>query len=633
MRRGGGMGALCPDRCRAEHDEWSFVRHTSTLIQFALTNPNLNLTTPSNSRLPELYAALGRDLDVMEPKLPEDVYKMHLVEGRVPTGGQGKEGAAGCFWGCVGENAVGKAVTVHFSTWWEIVVEPVPVSFRPGPRRLLYPCQSSPLQGKMPLLTAIPPPQLHPQGPAVDSARANLSATFVNGLVNAGFGKDKLVTPGVEDDAVHWVFKNKDHGKLSAAASLGLVMLWDLEGGLPAIDRFLYSNDPHVVAGALLGIGVLSCGVADEVDPALAILSEYVGGAEAWPRIGAALGLGVAYAGRGRADVADLLAPMVADPDTPMEATVAAALGLGLAFAGRAHGGAVEAALQALMLRGEAELAHPFGTMLALALGLLFLRTGEAVEATLEVVRTLPPALAEPTLATLRACAYAGTGDVLHVQALLAIAGGAGGGAEGAAGAGGGAAPATAAAAGAKAPPALQSTIAVLGVAMVASGEELGTAMAYRALEHLLQYGEPSVRWGCVLFPEGQGWSPECPCAPEGAHTNPCETTPPPSQARRAAGPGPAQRVQPRGGCDGHAVSAEPRRGCRRGRLGGACPGLRGRRHQQRAPGRHPARALLLLPQGAHAAVHRAPGPGPDPHGQGPAHPGPLPRRPRPALG
>lgn len=124
MRRGGGMGALCPGRCRAEHDKWSFVRHTSTFIQFALTNPHLNLTTPSNSRLPELYAALGRDLDVMEPKLPEDVYKMHLVEGRVPTGGQGKEGVAGCFWGCVGENAVGKAVTVHFlpggKSWWSL---------------------------------------------------------------------------------------------------------------------------------------------------------------------------------------------------------------------------------------------------------------------------------------------------------------------------------------------------------------------------------------------------------------------------------------------------------------------------------------------------------------------------------
>ena len=34
-----------------------------------------------------------------------------------------------------------------------------------------------------------------PAGPAVDSARANLAATFVNAFVNAGFGADKLLTP------------------------------------------------------------------------------------------------------------------------------------------------------------------------------------------------------------------------------------------------------------------------------------------------------------------------------------------------------------------------------------------------------------------------------------------------------
>jgi len=50
--------------------------------------------------------------------------------------------------------------------------------------------------------------------------------------------------------AVHWIFKNKDHGKTAAAASLGLIALWDVEGGLPQIDKFLYSKDPHVVAGA-----------------------------------------------------------------------------------------------------------------------------------------------------------------------------------------------------------------------------------------------------------------------------------------------------------------------------------------------------------------------------------------------
>ena len=36
----------------------------------------------SNSKLSEHFLALARDLDVMEPKQPEDVYKTHLVDGR-----------------------------------------------------------------------------------------------------------------------------------------------------------------------------------------------------------------------------------------------------------------------------------------------------------------------------------------------------------------------------------------------------------------------------------------------------------------------------------------------------------------------------------------------------------------------
>ena len=48
---------------------------------------------------------------------------------------------------------------------------------------------------------------------------------------------------------MHWIFKNKDHGKMSATASLGTVLLWDVEGGLPQIDRFLYSTDNQVGVG------------------------------------------------------------------------------------------------------------------------------------------------------------------------------------------------------------------------------------------------------------------------------------------------------------------------------------------------------------------------------------------------
>ena len=39
-----------------------------------------------NSQLSEQYLQLARDLDVMEAKTPEDVYKSHLVEGRAGDG-------------------------------------------------------------------------------------------------------------------------------------------------------------------------------------------------------------------------------------------------------------------------------------------------------------------------------------------------------------------------------------------------------------------------------------------------------------------------------------------------------------------------------------------------------------------
>ena len=33
---------------------------------------------------------------------------------------------------------------------------------------------------------------------------------------------------------------------MSAAASLGLILLWDVEGGLSEIDKFLYASEDHI---------------------------------------------------------------------------------------------------------------------------------------------------------------------------------------------------------------------------------------------------------------------------------------------------------------------------------------------------------------------------------------------------
>lgn len=81
----------------------------------------------------------------------------------------------------------------------------------------------------------------------------------------------------------------------------------------------------------------------------------------------------------------ELLVPLVTDTDVKIDVAGFAALSLGLVFTSTCNGEAIDAILQALMLRGELELSSPFAKFLALGLGLLFLGRQEAVEATVEV--------------------------------------------------------------------------------------------------------------------------------------------------------------------------------------------------------------------------------------------------------
>ena len=78
----------------------------------------------------------------------------------------------------------------------------------------------------------------------IDSARANLAGSFVNAFVNAGFGNDKLMVEAEEGNS--WVYKNKDHGMMSAAANLGLGLLWDIDVGLSHVDKYTYSSEEHI---------------------------------------------------------------------------------------------------------------------------------------------------------------------------------------------------------------------------------------------------------------------------------------------------------------------------------------------------------------------------------------------------
>ena len=104
----------------------------------------------SNEKLSEHFKSLARDLDVVEPKHPDSIYKTHLEDRRLQTS-------------------------------------------------------------------------------EIDSAKKNLALTYVNAFVNAAFGKDLLITNNENNE--DWVFKVKDDGQTAAAASLGLLLLWDIDEG------------------------------------------------------------------------------------------------------------------------------------------------------------------------------------------------------------------------------------------------------------------------------------------------------------------------------------------------------------------------------------------------------------------
>ncbi|PAA92610.1 hypothetical protein BOX15_Mlig025892g2 [Macrostomum lignano] len=393
----------------------------------------------ANARLNEHFHALGRELDIMEPKLPEDIYKSHLEPTRMSTG-------------------------------------------------------------------------------TVDSARQNLASSYVNGLVNCGFGRDKLLME--DDNKMKWIYRNKDAGMMSSVATLGWLLLWDVDGGLVQIDKYLYLQDDNIKAGALLACGVVNSGVRNECEPALALLADYVENKTSCLNKAALIGLGVAYAGRGSGGESAIakLQPLITEQGKPEQAALAA-LSCGVIAAGTLHSDVTSSILQSLLEAPPGDRVKPLARLHALGLALCCLGRQEAAEPVLaglaaveEPVRSLARVLCE-------ACAYACTGNVLKVQSMLHLLSEKaqeeiGAGDAGSSSGGGGSRSTSTASSGRplennsgspsaaaadkksseEATTAYAQGAAVLGVALVAMGEDVGKDMAFRIFGNLLRFGEANIK-------------------------------------------------------------------------------------------------------------------------------------------
>lgn len=370
----------------------------------------------NNTKLPVYYKSLAKELNVLDPKVPEDIYKSHLESNR--TAG----------------------------------------------------------------LTN------------TDSARHNLASTFVNAFVNAGFGQDKLmlVEGGVKQS---WVWKVKEEGMLSAAASAGMLLLWDVELGLDKIDAYTYVPEDKIKAGAALAMGVMNAGVKVEGDPTLALLGDFEGKTVS-DKVARILGLGLAYAGSNNESVLDVLLPLVRDTGLDMQLSATAALSLGLVFVGTAHSDVSEAIIETFLDEDRnKQLKDKWTRFMTLGLAVLYFGQQEEVDVILETLKAIDHPMSKPASVLIEMCAWAGTGAVLKLQQLLHIcnehieekedkddddkeeekkdgedekkdiAG-----------------------------EQLVQAYAVLGLALVAMGEDIGQEMVLRQFGHLMHYGEPNIR-------------------------------------------------------------------------------------------------------------------------------------------
>ncbi|GET90268.1 proteasome regulatory non-ATPase subunit, putative [Leishmania tarentolae] len=316
----------------------------------------------------------------------------------------------------------------------------------------------------------------------------NLVCAFVSGLANCGYGTDKFLS-----DTPAFFFDQREDRIISTTAALGLLHLWDHTEGLQQIDKYFYSESTYVKAGACLASGIVMCGVKNPFDPALGLLSEQISAQETEVAIGAVLGLGYAYAGTRKEDVKELLIPLLADSEQKLLVQCMAAYALATVFVASADEDISETMMNCLMEVPESKLKEPCMRYLILALGCMFLGRQEAADTLLDATRALPVAIQRYTEIVVRSCAFAATGNVVVIQSLFHVIAendeapdndeekNEEDGRDGNANEEAEAKPEEG-----KTAPLNYKAAAVLGIGLVAVGEDLGMEMTKRAIIHSL---------------------------------------------------------------------------------------------------------------------------------------------------
>lgn len=230
----------------------------------------------------------------------------------------------------------------------------------------------------------------------------------------------------------------------------------------------------------MLATGIFNSGVRNDSDPAMALLGdeENLSHKNVNVRVASIMGLGLAYAGSNKEELLEILLPIVTDTSLDMQLSAMAALALGLIFVGSAHGEVTDALMNTLLDEDRSkQLKDKWTRFMALGLALLFFGQQEEVDVILETLKALDHPMSKPTSVLAEVCAWAGTGNVLKVQQLLHICN-----------------EHIEEENEEKKGDELLQSYAVIGLSLVAMGEDVGQDMIIRTFGHLMHYGEANIR-------------------------------------------------------------------------------------------------------------------------------------------
>lgn len=150
-------------------------------------------------------------------------------------------------------------------------------------------------------------------------------------------------------DKDSFVLKVNEDYQIASVAGIGLLCPWNISTIDDHLMSYINNEGKYVKAGASLGIGICSAGVNDDNDIAYALLTDALGESkEDIVKECSILGLGMAYAGRAREDLQELLLSKIVDTNLSLKESAYTALTLGLSFVGQCNGDVAEAIISTL---------------------------------------------------------------------------------------------------------------------------------------------------------------------------------------------------------------------------------------------------------------------------------------------